>query len=359
MHAGVEKSIKVLIIDDSALVRRILADALAGEPGIEVVGTAPDPIAARDKISALHPDVLTLDIEMPRMDGLTFLAEIMSAHPLPVIVISSIAQAGCAASLRAIEYGAVEVLGKPNGPYSVGDLRLTLASKVRAASVARLRNRTSAGRIAATKQIPAVKAPPTSSRDQFDTIVAIGASTGGTEAIRQILEHLPAGMPPITVVQHIPAGFSRAFADRLNGLVALHVKEASNWDPVLPGQVLIAPGDQHMLLRRGTRGYAVELKNGPRVCYQRPSVDVLFESLAVAKGCRLIGVLLTGMGNDGASGLLRLRNAGAATIAQDESSSVIYGMPREAAKLGAAQQILPLEQIATALQRLCAGQAVA
>jgi two-component system chemotaxis response regulator CheB len=345
----------VLVIDDSALVRKVLTEALAGEPDIEVVGTAPDPIVARDKIAAVEPDVLTLDLEMPRMDGLTFLRELMGSHPLPVIVISSAARAGCSAAVQAMEYGAVDVLCKPNGPYSIGDLRLTLASKIRAASVARPRRR--AGPVQAQCKEPVNCAAV--NQQPIETLIAIGASTGGTEAIRHILEELPAHMPPIAIVQHIPPVFSRAFADRLNGLVSLQVKEAVNWDTVIAGRVLIAPGDQHMLLRRTARGYAVELKNGPRICYQRPSVDVLFESLAAAQGCQLIGVLLTGMGNDGAAGLLKLRNWGAHTIAQDEASSVVYGMPREAVKLGAAQQVLPLEQIAATLQRLCGIHAAA
>ncbi len=346
------RRIRVLIVDDSAIVRKILTEALTGEADLEVVGTAPDPYVARDKIVALRPDVLTLDIEMPRMDGLTFLKKLMHFHPIPTIVISSLAQASCHAALKALECGAVEVLAKPGGPYSVGDLRTTLASKIRAAAAARIRR---------SGNIPAVPDDGTRakielerriiSRTSFAThkVIAIGASTGGTEAIAKILTHLPAECPGIVVTQHIPPVFSRAFANRLNDICALEVREAQDGDELRTGLALVAPGDFHMVLRKASGRYVVNVKTGPRVCYQRPSVDVLFLSVAEALGRDAVGVLLTGMGSDGAQGLLRMRQAGAATIAQDEASCVVFGMPREAIHIGAAQQVLPLASIAQAL----------
>jgi two-component system, chemotaxis family, protein-glutamate methylesterase/glutaminase len=339
-----ERKIKVLVVDDSAIVRKILTEALSGHSDIEVVGTAPDPYVARDKILALKPDVLTLDIEMPRMNGLAFLDKLSRYHPLPVIVISSLAQSSCEAALEAMRRGAVHVLAKPGGPYSVGELRFDLANTVRAAAESRLKLSAPAGAPAA-----AVAEPPVPPRLPPGTIIAIGASTGGTEAIQQLLTALPAGMPPIVITQHIPAGFSAAFAKRLNDLCELEVKEAVDGDALRPGLALIAPGDFHMFVRKNGSGRHAVVKSGPRVCYQRPSVDVLFESVAIAAGPEAIGILLTGMGSDGAQGLLRLKNAGARTIAQDEASCVVFGMPREAIRLGAASDVMPLSKIAPAL----------
>jgi two-component system chemotaxis response regulator CheB len=325
-------------VDDSAIVRKILTECLVGEADIEVVGTAPDPYIAREKIDRLQPDVLTLDIEMPRMDGLTFLKELMSSRPMPVIVISSLAANGCAAALEAVERGAIEVLAKPNGPYSVTDLRFILPQKVRSAAKARLRVRQEApGPPVVARVTPAVV-------DSSRCVIAIGASTGGTEAIRAVLEQLPQNMPPIVIVQHIPPVFSRAFADRLDKTCKMQVKEAADGDRVLPGVALIAPGDYHMLLRGRAGSYSVELKTGPRVCYQRPSVDVLFQSVADA-GSATVAVLLTGMGSDGAQGMLAIRQRGGRTIAQDEETSVVYGMPKEAARIGAAERVLALQDI--------------
>jgi len=341
----IHRKIRVLIVDDSAIVRKILTEALSAEPDIEVVGTAPDPYVARDKLLTLAPDVMTLDIEMPRMDGLTFLKRLMHFHPMPAIVISSLAQPSCRAALQALEDGAVEVLAKPGGPYSVGELRQTLAGKVRAAACARVRR---AADPASTGTPPAPKPCPPCTLGS-DTVLAIGASTGGTEAIASIVSRLPANAPGVVVTQHIPPQFSRAFADRLNAISAMEVKEAEDNDAVWPGRVLVAPGDFHMLLRKGSAGYYVHVKTGPRVCYQRPSVDVLFSSVAESAGSNAVAALLTGMGADGAQGLLRLRQAGAHTIAQDEATSVVYGMPREAVELGAAVQVLPLPAIAAAL----------
>ena len=336
--------IKVLIVDDSAIVRKILGDAVAAEPDLEVVGTAPDPFVARDKIVALKPDVLTLDIEMPRMDGLTFLKKLMHHHPMPVIVISSLGRASCQATLDALRLGAVEVLAKPGGPYSVGELRMSLAAKIRAAAAAQLKrpSEPAAARVEAAD-------PAAGRMYRPGTIIAIGASTGGTEAIQVVLEHLPANIPPIIITQHIPPVFSRAFAERLNQICPMEVKEAADGDLANPGRALIAPGNFHMLLRKSAEGYRVQVKDGPPVCYQRPSVDVMFSSVADSVGGHAIGVLLTGMGSDGAQGLLKMRNAGARTLAQDEASSVVFGMPREAIKVGAAEHVVSLSRMASAI----------
>ncbi len=335
------RRIRVLIVDDSAIVRKILADALADAPDIEVVGSAPDPYVARDKIVSLAPDVLTLDIEMPRMDGLTFLRKLMHYRPMPVIVISSLGQAGCQATLDAIESGAVDVLAKPGGPYSVGELRISLAHKIRAAAAARRTVPVTAPAVASAP-LPSAEPAPAS-------VIAIGASTGGTEAIQHILQQIPARCAPIVIAQHIPAGFSRAFANRLNQICHISVREAQDGDRAEPGLALIAPGGFHMLLRRAGDGYRVVVKDGPLVCYQRPSVEVLFASVAEAAGSHATGVILTGMGNDGAKGLLKMKQAGARTIAQDEASCVVFGMPREAIQLGAACRVLPLSKIAGAV----------
>ncbi len=337
--------IRVLIVDDSALVRRILSDCLADQPDIEVVGTAADPYIARDMILKLEPDVLTLDIEMPRMDGLTFLRKLMQHRPMPVIVISSLAQASCEAALRALEEGAVEALGKPSGPYSVGDLKKTLAERIRAAAKAKVRVPAEGARAngAANSAVGALRP---------GSVIAIGASTGGTEAIRQVLETLPENLPGTVVTQHIPAGFSKAFSERLNHLCRMEVKEAADGDELHPGRVLVAPGGLHMVLRRAGSGYRVAIKDGPRVCYQRPSVDVLFRSVAEEAGPNAVAALLTGMGSDGASGLSQIRQVGGATIAQNEETCVVFGMPREAIRLGAAAQVLPLQQVAPAILRL-------
>jgi two-component system chemotaxis response regulator CheB len=331
-----DRKIRVLIVDDSAIVRRLLTNALATADDLEVVGSAPDPYVARDKILALKPDVLTLDIEMPRMDGLTFLRKLMQYHPMPAVVISSLAQANCQAALDAMAFGAVEVLAKPGGPYSVGELGLTLASKLRAAAKSKWRT---------LEKLPE-PAPIPARTFSRDALIAIGASTGGTEAIAAVMKSVPAGAPPILIAQHIPPVFSRAFADRLNANCAVEVREAVDGDEVRPGLALVAPGDYHMLLRKSGGRYVVQVKTGPRVCYQRPSVDVLFFSVAEVAGSHATGVLLTGMGSDGAQGLLKMRQAGAHTIAQDEATCAIFGMPREAIELGAAQRVLPLHQVA-------------
>ncbi len=339
------RKIRVLIVDDSAIVRKILAEALSGEPDIEIVGSAPDPYVARDKILSLEPDVVTLDIEMPRMDGLTFLRKLMQFHPLPVVVISSLAQPSCRIALKALETGAVEVLAKPGGPYSVGELRHGLAHKVRAAAAARIRRSIEPSpRPAAPAPTPTPAVLPGSPLRE-DTVIAIGASTGGTEAIASVLSRLPASTPGTLIAQHIPPEFSRAFANRLNESCGMEVKEAEDGDTLRPGLALVAPGDFHLVARKSGGRFFVNVKTGPRVCYQRPSVDVLFHSVADVAGKRAVGVLLTGMGSDGAQGLLKMRQAGARTIAQDEASCVVFGMPREAIALGAAEQVAALRSI--------------
>jgi two-component system chemotaxis response regulator CheB len=339
----VRRKIKVLIVDDSSIVRKILSDTISVEPDMEVVGTAPDPYVARDKILALAPDVVTLDIEMPRMDGLTFLRKLMMYYPLPVIIVSSLGDASCTATREALQCGAVEVLSKPAGAFSVSDLRRELASKIRAAALSHVRP-------PAEVVSNPVSAGPTLSHlvrgvNQTQGIIAIGASTGGTRAIQDILMQLPASSPGMVVTQHIPAGFSLAFANRLNKMSSIEVKEAVDGDKVMPGRVLIAPGDFHLLLRRSDRGYFVEVQKGAPICYQRPSVDVMFASVAQIAGKHAIGILLTGMGTDGARGLLALRHAGAFTIAQDETSCVVYGMPREAIRINAVERVASLSDI--------------
>jgi two-component system chemotaxis response regulator CheB len=342
------RKIRVLIVDDSAIVRKMLAEALASEPDLEVVGTAPDPFVARDKILSLRPDVLTLDVEMPRMDGLTFLKKLMRFHPLPVIVISSLAQSSSQTALEALQCGAVEVLAKPGGPYSVGELKQDLPQKVRAAAHARV------GKAKPQLTTPALSAPLVLLGASSSTVIAIGASTGGTEAIREVLTGLPGNMPGIVIVQHIPPVFSLAFANRLNELCKMRVKEAADGDRVTAGLALIAPGNFHMTLRKAGGEYRVSIQDGPRVCYQRPSVDVLFDSVAqVAKG-DAIGAILTGMGSDGAQGMLKMKRAGARTVAQDEASCVVFGMPREAIRMGGVDRVVPLDRVAAELTAMSA-----
>jgi len=337
----VTEKIKVLIVDDSAIVRKLLVEALAGEPDIEVVGTAPDPYIARDKILSLSPDVLTLDIEMPRMDGLTFLKKLMQFHPIPVIVISSLAQASCKAGVDALCCGAVDILAKPGGPFSVGELKTSLLTKIRAAAAARVPRSGALGNIPAPAKLLSRAGPL--------NVIAIGASLGGAEAIESVLTRLPPDSPGLVIAQHIPAGFSGAFAKRLDKFCPMRVAEAADGDLVEPGLALIAPGNYHMLLRRTGAGYRVSVKDGPAVCYQRPSVDVLFTSVAEAAGPHAVGVILTGMGADGALGLSRMKAAGAATIAQDEATCVVFGMPGEAIRLGAAGRVVPLRLVPAAI----------
>jgi two-component system, chemotaxis family, protein-glutamate methylesterase/glutaminase len=341
-----QQRIKTLIVDDSAIVRKILSEELSRFPDIEVVGTAPDPFVARDKILKLQPQVITLDIEMPRMDGLTFLRKLMKYFPLPVIIVSSLTPKGSRMALEAMEIGAIDVIGKPGGSYSVGDMSDMLAEKIRIASVANIRHRSG---YESNSEKPE---PIGALSETTNKVIAIGASTGGTEALKDVLSRMPASSPGIVVVQHMPANFTTAFAERLNNLSQITVKEAEDNDAVIQGKAVIAPGNQHMLLRRSGARYYVEVKDGPRVQHQRPSVDVLFKSTAKNAGSNSIGVILTGMGADGAEGLLEMKQAGARTIAQDERTCVVFGMPKEAIKIGAVDKVVPLGQVAQEILRM-------
>jgi two-component system chemotaxis response regulator CheB len=345
--------IRVLVVDDSAVVRKMISDALAADPEIEVVGTAVDPYAARDQIVALAPDVLTLDLEMPRMDGLTFLRILMEQRPLPVVVMSSLTRNGSEHALEALRLGAVDVLGKPGDSYSIGDLGPQLVVKVKAAAIARLRPvRGTNPPIPAPPGNPVPASPGTNGSSLRSpaggsrSLILLGASTGGTEALRQVLTRLPDGLPPIAIVQHIPALFSRAFADRLDQLCSLRVGEVKDGDLLKRGHAYIAPGNFHFLIVRQGDQYRARVIDGPAVWHQRPAVDLLFKSVADAgAGPHILAGVLTGMGKDGAEGLLRLRERGALTFSQDEASCVVYGMPRVAWETGASQLQVPLERI--------------
>lgn len=343
--------IRVLVVDDSAVVRKVFTEELSKEKDIEIVGTAPDPYIARDKIVRLKPDVITLDIEMPRMDGITFLKKLMKYYPIPVIIVSSLTQRGTKLAYEALSSGALEVISKPYASYSVGDMSIQLADKIRAVAGVEVKS------MEPNKKGGAVlKKADLSSRALSATtnkIIAIGASTGGTEALRTVLESMPPNSPGILVVQHMPAMFTTSFAERLDKLCEVTVKEAEDGDIVSNGKVLIAPGNYHMLLRRSGARYYARVKNGPMVHHQRPAVDVLFNSVADYAGSNALGIILTGMGSDGAAGLLKMRKAKAKTIAQDEKSCVVFGMPKEAIEKGAAERTVSLENIAqTALNMI-------
>jgi len=346
-----KNAIHVLVVDDSAIVRKVLSEELSRERGIEVVGTAPDPYVARDKIVRLKPDVITLDIEMPRMDGLTFLKKLMKYYPLPVIIVSSLTKKGGKLAMEALSQGALEVISKPSASYSVGDMSVQLADKIRA--VANVNVKAKAERAAEPEGTPKGRVATKALSSTTNKIIAIGASTGGTEAIKTVLRAMPPNSPGIIIVQHMPAKFTTSFAERLDSLCAIRVKEAEDGDSVVNGQALIAPGNFHMLLRRSGARYYVQVKNGPMVHHQRPSVDVLFKSVADYAGSNAVGVILTGMGADGADGLLQMRQAGARTVAQDERTCVVFGMPKEAIKRDAAEKIAPLSDVtATALRMI-------
>ncbi len=347
MQDGARK-IKVLIVDDSAIVRKIFSEELSRHPDLEIVGTAPDPFVARDKIIQLKPDVISLDIEMPRMDGITFLRKLMRYYPLPVIIVSSLTPKGSRLALEALETGAIDVIAKPGSSYTVGDMSEQLAQKIRAASQVNLKKKTAV-------DTPEAPPPPPVTAALAQTthqIIAIGASTGGTEALKAVISKMPPSAPGILIVQHMPANFTTAFAERLNGLSQIQVKEARDNDSVVPGTALLAPGNFHMILRRSGARYYVEIKDGPMVHHQRPAVDVLFKSVAKYAGSNSVGVILTGMGADGAEGLLDMKNAGARTIAQDENSCIVFGMPKEAIKLGAVDKVAPLEHISHEILRM-------
>jgi two-component system chemotaxis response regulator CheB len=396
-HAA--RTARVIIVDDSAIVRQVLQAQLSRQPGVEVVATAADPFAAREKILALKPDCVVLDIEMPRMDGLTFLKKLMKFHPVPTIICSSITPKGCSLAVECLEAGAFEVVSKPGGSFSVGDVAARLGELVRAAvhtpraallgaslaaaapvhatgaastsaSGPASASTTSAG--ATSAALSAVNAlTPTKPKNLStafrpglsDRLIAIGTSTGGTEALREVLSALPVDVPPIVMVQHMPEGFTKAFADRLDRLCRIAVKEAEDGDALIPGRALLAPGNRHMrLVREGgpsSGKWIVRVADGPRVLRHKPSVEVLFESCAQYAGKNAMGIIMTGMGNDGATGLLSMRKAGALTVGQDEPSCVVYGMPREAALCGAVQVVSPLDRIAKAITDFASGSLTA
>lgn len=334
--------IKVLVIDDSALMRQILATMFRQDAEIGSVKTAPDPVAAWEMLPTFQPDVLTLDVEMPRMDGLTFLEKLMRAKPMPVVMVSSLTEKGCQTTLRALELGAIDFVTKPKVDVVSGVVELgeEIVEKVKAAARAKVRVR-GVRQLAKTATVPSGAMLETTNK-----VLCIGASTGGTEALVEVLAALPANAPGTVIVQHMPAGFTRSFAERLDRTCQIRVKEARNGDRVLPGHALLAPGGQHMALARSGASYIVRVALGEPVNRHRPSVDVLFRSAARCVGKNAIGVILTGMGNDGAAGMLEMRQAGGRTIAEDESSCVVFGMPKEAIALGAVEHVVPLERIA-------------
>lgn len=347
--------IRVLVVDDSAVVRQVMTEILGREPGIRVIGAAPDPLFALERMRKEWPDVITLDVEMPRMDGVTFLRKIMAERPTPVVICSSLTQAGAETTMQALAAGAVSIIAKPTIGLKdfLRESSNDVVAAVRAAAASKVRNLAAA---------PAARAPAKSAADAAvagtapqamakttESIVAIGTSTGGTQALEAVLTALPPTAPGIVVVQHMPEKFTASFAERLNGLCEIDVFEARDGQRVVPGRALIAPGGKHMLLRRSGAQYHVEVVDGPVVNRHRPSVDVLFRSVAKYAGRNALGVIMTGMGDDGARGLKEMHDAGARTLAQDEESCVVYGMPKEAVKLGAVDRSLPLERIAAAL----------
>ncbi|MEQ8186478.1 MAG: chemotaxis response regulator protein-glutamate methylesterase [Candidatus Eremiobacterota bacterium] len=353
-----KNKIKVLIVDDSAVVRQTLQDILSSDPQIEVMGAASDPYVAAKKMNTEVPDVITLDVEMPRMDGITFLRKLMSQHPIPVVMCSSLTEKGCETTLKAFEYGAVEIIQKPKLGVKqfLEESKVQICDAVKAAAVARLRRISPATQNVAPKlTADAVIAKPTSSAmiQTTEKVAIVGASTGGTEALRIFLEALPADSPGIVIVQHMPEHFTAAFSKRLDGLCRVTVKEAADNDTVVRGRALIAPGNRHTLLKRSGARYYVEVKDGPLVSRHRPSVDVLFRSAARYAGKNAVGVIMTGMGDDGAHGMKEMKDAGSINIAQDEATCVVFGMPNEAIKLGGVDKILPLERIAQEVLRLC------
>lgn len=348
--------IRVLVVDDSALIRKVLSEELSKAGDIEVVGTAIDPYVARDKILALKPDVITLDVEMPRMDGISFLGKLMKHHPIPVVIVSSLTQEKSPLAVHALALGAIDVIPKPGSSISLPDIGGRLVAAVRRAAGSRVRRFEGTAAVtaaAAAAELPAVHLETT------HKVLAIGASTGGTQAIEAVLRALPPTMPGIVITQHMPEAFTGAFADRLNKVCRLEVREAKDGDPIIPGTALVAPGGRHLLVQKNGAKYQARVKDGPPVHHQRPAVDPLFSSVARHVGANAVGVILTGMGADGAAGLLEMRNAGAHTIAQDEASCVVFGMPKEAIKLGAAVEVLPLGMIPRALIKAFGGALVA
>lgn len=351
------RKIKVLIVDDSALVRQTLSGILTSDPTIEVIGMAQDPIVAVQRIAEQVPDVITLDIEMPRMDGLTFLKKLMAQHPIPVVICSSLAETGSETTIRALEYGAVDIITKPKmgTKQFIEESRIRICDSVKAAAAARIRPRREIKAVSPKYTADVIMDAPNTKAMIMTTekVVVVGASTGGTEALSTFLQMLPENSPGIVIVQHMPENFTAAFARRLDSICKVSVKEAENNDSVVPGHVLIAPGNRHTLLKRSGARYYVEVKDGPLVSRHRPSVDVLFRSAARYAGKNAVGVIMTGMGDDGAKGMKELHDAGAKTIAQDEATSVVFGMPNEAIKQGGVDKILPLHKIAAETLRFC------
>ncbi len=353
-----EGKIRVLVVDDSAVVRQSLSEIIKSDSELEVMGTASDPYVAAKKIRNEVPDVITLDIEMPKMDGLTFLRKIMSQHPIPVVIISSLTEKGTATAIKALEYGAVEIITKPQ-MYSkdfIYESKMRICQAIKAAGHAKVKRKVSSPSIQVQPKYTADAVIPRGNTHSMikttELVVAVGASTGGTEALTEFLTALPPDSPGIVIVQHMPEKFTTSFADRLNDLSRITVKEAANGDSVIRGRALIAPGNFHTLLKRSGARYYVEVKQGQLVNRHRPSVDVLFRSTAKYAGANAIGIIMTGMGDDGARGLLEMKEEGAQTIAQDEKSCVVFGMPKEAIKLGAADKVLPLDQIASYMLKI-------
>jgi len=352
------QKIKVLIVDDSAVVRKILSSALSKYQDIEIVGTAPDPFIARNKILQFKPNVLTLDVEMPKMDGITFLNKLMTHYPIPTIMVSSLTQEGCDATLKALEVGAVDFVAKPTSRLGsdIENVIDELYTKIKYASKVRLSQKNIAGANGNNNHSQAIHSMVHSSIQSdngknntvfkgTNKVIFIGASTGGTEALKDVLIKMPPDSPAIAIVQHMPEIFTKAFAKRLNSLCSITVKEGKNDDSLIPGQAIIAPGNYHMSIRKNGAMYRIETNQHAPIHHQRPAVNVLFDSAAKYVGPNAIGIIMTGMGSDGATGLLNMKESGAKTIAQDEDSCVVFGMPKEAIKLGAADRIVPLNKI--------------
>jgi two-component system, chemotaxis family, protein-glutamate methylesterase/glutaminase len=347
---GIEK-IKVLIVDDSALVRKILTTEIGKDSAIEIIGTAPDPYIARDKIVKLNPDVILLDIEMPRMDGLTFLRKLMKSYPCRVIIVSSLAKKNSETALKAVEYGALGVIAKPGVAYSVQDMSEEVIEKIKQVSAVPLSKLqfkdTSVQKTHSEKLTKETESPYVF--NATNKIIAMGASTGGTEALKTVLLEMPINMPPVVIVQHMPQFFTKSFADRLDEICAIKVKEAEDMDILAPGKALIAPGNKHIEIRTSGSIYYAKVLDGPRVNHQKPSVDTLFNSVAKYAGKNAIGVILTGMGKDGADGMQNMKEAGTFTIAQDEESCIVFGMPKEAISRGCIDTVVPIDKIASTI----------
>lgn len=352
-----KKKLRVLIVDDSAVVRNVLSDIISSDPALEVMGTAADPFIAAERIKQEVPDVITLDVEMPRMDGVTFLRRLMSQHPVPVVVCSSLVSAKSETLQNVLASGATDVICKPEMGLKgfLEESCIQICDAIKAAAQAKLKNATPMRAVAPKQSADAVLAPPSGGAMTKTTekIVAVGASTGGIEALRVFLEGFPLDCPPILIVQHMPAAFTAALAKRLDGICGITVREARHGDRMLRGQALIAPGDKHGLLTRSGAVYKVELRDGPLVSRHKPSVDVLFRSVARVAGKNAVGIIMTGMGDDGARGMKEMRDVGARTLGQDEASCVVYGMPQAAMKIGAVEDEIPLSRMTSSVLRLC------